>query len=137
MPAKTATTAKSNGKAAAPKGAAANRKAIEAAKDEVDEQPKPKSVTFKGSKLELPPQAPGTIMFDLISLEGEEADPLSMFRMLRSFLDWTDAEGTEHRGFLLVRNLVDPDLADVEPLFMDILEQYGMGLGEAEASPGS
>lgn len=124
-----AAKAKSNGKAA-PSGAAA-------AKAEIEQAPEPKSVTFKDTQLELPPQAPGTIMFDLIALEGQNSDPLSMFRMLKSFLDWTGEDGTEHRGFLIARNLVNPDLSDVEALFMDIVAQYGMGLGESEASPDS
>lgn len=103
------------------KGAAANK----AAAARAEKKPAPRKLTWKGLKLELPPELPDTLLFDITEMEAAGDSGLAAFRMLRSLL------GQDQ--FLQVRNALDRkeiEPLDIADLFEAVLAKYGLTSGE-------
>lgn len=116
----------SDGKAAPSKGAAA--------RSEKANEPKPKSYTWRGLKLKLPPKLSGELLWDFAEFEADEEAGRErvgpMITLLRSLV------GTEQSQ--AIREKVAEDGIDIDQVgdelykILDgVLKKYGLSMGEA------
>lgn len=118
--------------APSPSGGGASSSKRKAAAARKERTPEKRTYEFLGHELELPGRPKEELLFDLVEMEIEEENPIVLTRMLRSLL------GPDQ--FLLVRNLIaaqDGEKPYLVDLLTGLLEEYGMSLGESEASSGS
>jgi hypothetical protein len=96
------------------------------------QQPESKTVTFDGITLTLPDEMPDEILFDMIEGEasnGAVSEYIICLRILRSLVGPDD--------FMTIRHRIGREPDKVMKLVDDAIEQYGLTLGESEASPNS
>jgi hypothetical protein len=92
----------------------------------------PKTVTFEDVTLTLPDEMPDEILFDMIEGEasnGAVSEYIICLRILRSLVGPDD--------FMTIRHRIGREPDKVMKLVDDAIEQYGLTLGESEASPNS
>ena len=111
-------------KAAAPakKGAAAV----------AEKKPEPKTVEVRGLELTLPDTLPATFAFDVAEMQ-QEATVFAVIRLLTTFLG--SYQVVEIRGKVARGEVTDEELGDfLGEILEAIFEEFGLSLGEAEAS---
>jgi hypothetical protein len=98
-----------------------------------EKKPQPKTVTYDGDvTVTLPDEMPDEILFDMIEVEasgGPVNEYIICLRILRSLVGSDD--------FMAIRHRIGGDPEKVMALVDDAIAQYGMTLGESEASPAS
>jgi hypothetical protein len=97
-----------------------------------EKKPAPKTVTFEDVTLTLPDEMPDEILFDMIEGEasnGAVSEYIICLRILRSLVGPDD--------FMTIRHRIGREPDKVMKLVDDAIEQYGLTLGESEASPNS
>jgi hypothetical protein len=104
-----------------------------AAAARAEKDPQPKTVTYDGDvTITLPNEMPDEILFDLIESEasgGAVNEYIVCLRILRSLVGPDD--------FMTIRHRIGRDVEKVMALVDDAIGQYGLTLGESEASPNS
>lgn len=114
--------AKTTRKAAPDKGAAARAEVTAGSKQ----------LEYRGLLLDLPPELPSEILFDVIESEASEGGAnqyLVNLRILRSVV------GPDQ--FMTIRHQIGGDTDQVLELMNEILEKYGLSMGESAASQDS
>jgi hypothetical protein len=117
-------------------GGAAPVSAPEAAREEVAEKPKAKTVDFRGLTLELPDTLPGTVALDYAEIEDGKKAVSPVVNLIKSII------GEEQYNLLYAKVAEDGITMDevidgLRSLFDDLFAAYGTSAGESEASAGS
>lgn len=111
-----------------------------AAAAKAEQKPKEKSFEWRGLTLVMPAEEPGELLFDFADFEeqqrNEEQRIGPMFALVKSLVGGEQFQ--QIRGKVRADKLSMTDTGDeIAALLNSLLEQYGMGLGESEASQDS
>lgn len=107
-----------------------------AARSEKSKTPRPKSFTWKGIKMELPAQLPGDLAFEMADAEASHAQVSPSFTFLRAIVG--DEVYGEIRAKVTEEKIPYQEVSEVlEEILSSVLNKYGLGSGESEASQDS
>ena len=99
---------------------------------QAEAKPEPKTVEVRGLTLTLPESLPATFAFDVAEMQ-QEATVFAVIRLLTTFLG--SEQVVEIRGKVARGEVTDDDLGDfLGEILEAIFEEFGLSLGESEAS---
>jgi len=108
-------------------------KVVVAAGEVVADGDGPKVIKWRDLDLAIPPEIPPVLMFDFVSMEGDDS-AMSLMRMFHTLL--------ETAQFTQVRNVIgrlkpEEQVEAITELASTVMEAYGTEEGESEASEDS